>query len=112
MLYEKLVAVACMLLVSATLVFAEGSKEKPAASAEKTYTIKLGHTMSTAHPRHLALLEFEKYVEEKTNGKVQVELYPAAVLGSEPLISSSRWFWYHGRKEETWLTFVQRFLMF
>lgn len=86
---KKLVAVAFMLLVSATLVFAEGSKEKPAASAEKTYTIKLGHTMSTAHPRHLALLEFEKYVEEKTNGKVQVELYPAAVLGSEPDMQES-----------------------
>lgn len=55
-----------------------------AASADETYTIKLGHTMSTSHPRHLALEEFEKYVEEKTEGKVQIELYPAAVLGSEP----------------------------
>lgn len=48
------------------------------------YTIKLGHTMSPSHPRHIALLEFEKYVEEKTEGNVQVELYPAGVLGSEP----------------------------
>ena len=30
---------------------------------------ELGHTMSTSHPRHIALLEFEKYVEEKTEGK-------------------------------------------
>ena len=43
-----------------------------AAAADKTYTIKLGHTMSTSHPRHLALLEFEKYVEEQTGGKVQI----------------------------------------
>ena len=42
----------------------------PGALADQTYTIKLGHTMSTAHPRHQALLEFEKYVEENhvTNG--------------------------------------------
>ena len=61
----------------------------PAASADQTYTIKLGHTMSTSHPRHIALLEFEKYVEEKTEGKVQIELYPAAVLGSEPDMQES-----------------------
>ncbi len=60
-----------------------------AAAADKTYTIKLGHTMSTSHPRHLALLEFEKYVEEQTGGKVQIELYPAAVLGSEPDMQES-----------------------
>ncbi len=59
------------------------------ATAEQTYTIKLGHTMSTSHPRHIALLEFEKYVEEKTDGKVQIELYPAAVLGSEPDMQES-----------------------
>ena len=59
------------------------------ATAEQTYTIKLGHTMSTSHPRHIALLEFEKYVEEKTGGKVQIELYPAAVLGSEPDMQES-----------------------
>ncbi len=59
------------------------------AAAEETYTIKLGHTMSTSHPRHKALEEFEKYVEEKTEGKVQIELYPAAVLGSEPDMQES-----------------------
>lgn len=59
------------------------------AAADQTYTIKLGHTMSTSHPRHIALLEFEKYVEEKTDGKVQIELYPAAVLGSEPDMQES-----------------------
>ena len=61
----------------------------PGALADQTYTIKQGHTMSTAHPRHQALLEFEKYVEEKTEGKVQIELYPAAVLGSEPDMQES-----------------------
>ena len=61
----------------------------PGAFADQTYTIKLGHTMSTSHPRHIALLEFEKYVEEKTEGKVQIELYPAAVLGSEPDMQES-----------------------
>lgn len=76
---KKLIALTLVLASILSLALA------PAALAkEETYTIKLGHTMSTSHPRHVALLEFEKYVEEKTGGKVQVELYPAAVLGSEP----------------------------
>ncbi len=61
----------------------------PNAFADQVYTIKLGHTMSTSHPRHIALLEFEKYVEEKSGGKVQVELYPAAQMGSEAEMQES-----------------------
>lgn len=59
------------------------------ALADDTYTINLGHTMSTSHPRHIALMEFEKYVEEKSEGKIQVELFPAAQLGSEPEMQES-----------------------
>jgi len=80
---KKIVAFALVLAMALSLMLA-GS-----ALAADTYTIKLGHTMSTSHPRHLALLEFEKYVEEKTEGKVQIELYPAAVLGSEPDMQES-----------------------
>lgn len=69
----------------------EAVETKAAEPADdgQTYTINLGHTMSTSHPRHIALLEFEKYVEEKTNGKVQIELHPAGVLGSEPEMQES-----------------------
>lgn len=79
---KRTISLILALIAVFTLAFAGTGSEALAAS--DTYTIKLGHTMSTSHPRHIALLEFEKYVEEKTEGKVQVELYPAAVLGSEP----------------------------
>ncbi len=81
---RKLIVLVLVALVAITSIVANGSSDAASSgSSDKVYTIKLGHTMSTAHPRHVALLEFEKYVEEKTNGKVQVELYPAGVLGSE-----------------------------
>ena len=87
---KKLIAITLVMLLAFTTVFANGSSESQAtADSGKTYTIKLGHTMSTAHPRHVSLLEFEKYVEEKSGGKVQVELFPAGVLGSEPDIQES-----------------------
>ena len=87
---KKLIAITLVMLLAFTTVFANGSSESQAtADSGKTYTIKLGHTMSTAHPRHVSLLEFEKYVEEKSGGKVQVELFPAGVLGSEPDMQES-----------------------
>ncbi len=76
---------ACNKGTNSSSTTATANNAKPA----KTYTIKLGHTMSTSHPRHQALLEFEKYVEEKTNGQVQVELFPGGVLGSEPEMQES-----------------------
>lgn len=80
---KRFLVIALVMLIAFSSVFAAGSSES-AAKDGKTYTIKLGHTMSTAHPRHVSLLEFEKYVEEKTEGRVQVEIFPAGVLGSEP----------------------------
>ncbi|MCR5760401.1 MAG: TRAP transporter substrate-binding protein [Sphaerochaetaceae bacterium] len=77
---KKIVVVALIMLTVFSMVFAQGGKE---AAADKTYTIKLGHTMNENHPRHQALLVFKDYVEKNTDGKVKVELYPNAVLGSE-----------------------------
>ncbi len=79
---KKILAVILVLVTAMSLMLAT-------ALAADTYTIKLGHTMSTSHPRHIALEEFKKYVEEKTEGKVTIELYPAAVLGSEPDMQES-----------------------
>lgn len=34
-------------------------------------------------PHHTAALDFKKYVEEKTKGRVEVQIYPASQLGGE-----------------------------
>ncbi len=77
---KKLIVVALLVLTVLSMAFANGDTE---AAADKTYTIKLGHTMNENHPRHQALLVFKEYVESHTDGKVKIELYPNAVLGSE-----------------------------
>jgi len=48
-----------------------------------TYTFTFGHAQPLTHPRHLSMLFFEQLVEEASQGRVQVELFGAAVLGSE-----------------------------
>jgi len=45
--------------------------------------MKVGHSHSTEAIRHIALLEFEKMVEESTDGGIDVEIYPNNELGTE-----------------------------
>ncbi len=45
--------------------------------------INVGHSVNTSHGYHLGLLKFKEIVEEKTEGKVTVEVHPSSSLGSE-----------------------------
>lgn len=58
--------------------------EKTIESApEKVYTMQIGHSQPTDNPRHISLEAFKEMVEEKTNGGIVVEVYPAGQLGTE-----------------------------
>ena len=45
--------------------------------------IKYADTVAPDHPNNLAALEFKKMVEKETNGRVRVDVFPAAQLGNE-----------------------------
>ena len=53
------------------------------AMAEETYTLRLGNVVATNHVEHEACLVFEKYVEEKSEGRIQVEVYPTNQTGDQ-----------------------------
>ena len=76
---KKLVCLLLCVMLIAPL-FAQGQTE---ATAAKVYTMKLGHASTIESTRHKALLEMEKFVEEKSAGRLQVEIYPGATLGNE-----------------------------
>lgn len=46
-------------------------------------TLKLSHGLSEEHPVHVALTQFANEVAEKTDGDIQIQIFPNAVLGSE-----------------------------
>ena len=54
----------------------------PAESEEKVI-IKLGHVEPEDRSTHKATLEFKKYVEEQSGGKISVEIYPNGQLGGD-----------------------------
>jgi tripartite ATP-independent transporter DctP family solute receptor len=49
----------------------------------QSYTLTLGHGAQLAHPTHLASLEFAKRVEEKSNGRLKVNVFGNRQLGEE-----------------------------
>lgn len=49
----------------------------------ETTTLTLAHSLSQEHPVHIALEEFAKEVEEKTDGRYKVKIFPNGQLGSE-----------------------------
>ncbi len=79
-------------LLVALTVLVGCSKEAPTTTTTQTaeakapqtvYKIKVGHEFTTESPRHKALEVFEKYLEEQSQGRISVELFPAGVLGKE-----------------------------
>ncbi|QHJ70064.1 TRAP transporter substrate-binding protein [Planococcus halotolerans] len=60
----------------------EGSASEGGDSGE-TKTIRAGIGLNDSHPQYLALLEWKKIVEEKTDGAIKVETYHSSQLGDD-----------------------------
>lgn len=91
----SLILITCILLASLSACSSpqnagtSGSSANSAAPSEDVppegaaYTMQIGHAQATVSPRHLSLETFKEVVEERTNGAVTVEIYPAGQLGNE-----------------------------
>ncbi|WP_050182862.1 TRAP transporter substrate-binding protein [Domibacillus robiginosus] len=53
------------------------------AETEEVTLIRFGHGAAETNERHLAVMHFKELIEEKSNGSMQVQVYPAEQLGSE-----------------------------
>lgn len=54
-----------------------------AVSAEAKIIVKYGHVGPPIHPQHHGAVAFAKYVNEKTNGEIEVQVFPLGQLGGE-----------------------------
>lgn len=50
----------------------------------KAKVIRLGHIDPVTHPHNLACQKFADLVKERTNGEIEVQVYPAGQLGKAP----------------------------
>lgn len=59
------------------------------AEPSKVYKIRIANQQAVEHPQTQAIYKFEKIVEEKSNGGMQVEVYPSGQLGSAEAYTDS-----------------------
>lgn len=74
-----------MVLAGALMIPSVGcskSDENSENQETKTRVIRVAHAQNEEHPEHKALLEFEKYVEENTEG-LDVQIFPNELLGAQ-----------------------------
>jgi tripartite ATP-independent transporter DctP family solute receptor len=81
---KSIVFLLCIMLFSMA-VWAAGSKETTAAAptAAQPVQLSLGHMNAVVTRIHKWNLKFKEIVEQKTGGKVIVNVYPAAQLGND-----------------------------
>jgi tripartite ATP-independent transporter DctP family solute receptor len=72
--------IATLTIAVAAIVLASTPEPEPGAQAAK-YKIRFGNSQSPGEATAHTMAEFKKEVEAKSNGQIQVELYPSGQLG-------------------------------
>lgn len=73
------VAIVVMLVAMVPSVFAQGGSEK----GDKVYTLKLSTQLNDTSPMVQGFKQLATDVKEKSNGRLNIEIYPSAQLGSD-----------------------------
>ena len=75
------------LLVMALFLGACGNNDKASGEGgEKTYELKFGGIMPEDHPTTIAMKKIAKDVEEQTDGRIKIKVFPASQLGDYTLM--------------------------
>ena len=79
----SMLLIVSMLVLALTGCSSSGAKNSAEATKENPLVFKLPHNQNEQHTVHIALSMFADEVYEKTEGRVKIEIYPNAQLGSE-----------------------------
>ena len=78
-----IIAAVGLSLCSLTGCAQSGVKNSAQATAENPMILTLAHGLSETHTVHIAMTEFADKVKERTNGRIQIQIFPNGQLGSE-----------------------------
>jgi tripartite ATP-independent transporter DctP family solute receptor len=73
-----------MLRHASVLMVVLGLLMPPGAMAAAKWTMKFGHDMPEDSAQHVAALKYAELVKERTKGQVEVKVFPAQQLGTDP----------------------------
>ncbi|MGB9813904.1 MAG: TRAP transporter substrate-binding protein DctP [Thermovenabulum sp.] len=57
--------------------------QSQSANSNAKFVLKLGHVANTNQPYHEAAVKFAEMVKERTNGAVEIQIYPNSQLGGQ-----------------------------
>ena len=77
---RRFVMLAFIALATLVVVCSPG----PLAGAAGPITITLAHATAETHPQHIWCVRFAELVQEKSGGRLKVQIFPNGQLGTEP----------------------------
>ena len=80
---KAIVATAVMSMNIFALAGCGASTQVGASNSKDKRVIRIALAQNESHPQYKALEEFKKYVEEKTDGKFDVQVFPNELLGAQ-----------------------------
>lgn len=85
-MFKKIAALAAAAVLGAGLMAGCGASSTTADtsySEENPLVLTLAHGLSETHTVHIAMTQFAEEVNEKTDGRIQIKIFPNGQLGSE-----------------------------
>ncbi len=76
-------ATALVMILSMLTACGGASTSESSSSSDPTFTFKVGHVQTAEHPYTLGLQYFADLLEERSDGKMKVEIYVSSQLGNE-----------------------------
>lgn len=88
---RKALLVVLIICLLGTSVFANGSTETKATEIkeQKKVTLKMGHQIAATSPEGIAAQKFADMVKEKSNGSIEIIVYPQEQLGAAAVMLDS-----------------------
>lgn len=83
MLNRKIIQLFTVLLVLGLGACDDKQQENTHTEKPRTINLRFGHDLPESSAQHLAALEFARLVNEKSNGRLEITVYPAQSLGSD-----------------------------
>jgi len=83
-MWKKLLALIMVLAIMSSLAACGSNKTaSPSANDEKVFKIKLHHDLLESSAQHEGALLFKKLVEERSNGRIEITIFPNNTLGDD-----------------------------
>jgi tripartite ATP-independent transporter DctP family solute receptor len=80
---KRITAILLAALVSLTTIWANGQSEESSAASGEQIVLRLAETHGADYPTTKGDYEFARLVEERSNGRIKIEVYPGSQLGEE-----------------------------